>query len=301
MSGNNPVYSIQRTYIIKPVSKSENRILTCDERIDIPTIEPLLSVKPPLYEGEPLTVIPCIELAGAFLSYFDLTFETNEGVTVLPVRIAPAWQNPLENPYIDVRYVLVLPIGATGVKSCKLIDKATGKEVQHNFTFGIMPPPYNYDDALFGYFTFSMIGIVRDVQNKLEYLHLITTAPISATLNLPKGEGKQTNNIKEDVVFYNTEFNYNLSSEPTTHKPKITLSGGGRDHVYTLSLNKTKNAVSIDLLTGKLTVYDPNTGEIIQQFMLAIPYDGFNTLSFENFDDINTSYLEVVARGVRVK
>lgn len=148
MSENSIVYSIQRTYIIKLVSKSEKRILTCDERIDIPTIEPLPNVKLASHEEQPLTIAPCIELAGDSLEEFDLTFETNEGVTVLPIKI-----EPMQTPYRSFRYVLVLPQGATGVKSCKLIHKSTGKEVQHNFTFGIMPPPYNYDNALFGIMT----------------------------------------------------------------------------------------------------------------------------------------------------
>ena len=151
ISGSHLIYSIQRTYIIKPVFKPDSLILTCDQRIDIPAIEPLSSVKPAFYDDQPLTVIPCIELAGEFLSDFNMTFETNEGVTVLPIKIDSGQDDPLENPYAHFRYVLALPSGATGVRTCKLIQKATGKEVQHNFTFGIMPPPYNYDNALFGY------------------------------------------------------------------------------------------------------------------------------------------------------
>lgn len=145
----NMFYSVQRTYILKPVVKPKNDILTCDERIDIPTIEPLLTRA----DGDTETsiIIPCIELAGDNLDEFDLTFETNEGVTVLPIKI-----KPIENPYGRFRYVLVLPRGATGVKSCKLIHKATGNEAQHNFTFGIMPPPYNYDNALFSFMTSSI-------------------------------------------------------------------------------------------------------------------------------------------------
>ena len=148
------IYSVQRTYILTDVTRritprkpkyqgSEKRIITCGQRIDIPTIEPLLT-SPPGSTGTEI-IVPCIELAGDFLAEFDLTFETNEGVTVLPSKI-----DSMLNPYLHVRYVLVLPRGATGVKSCKLIHKATGKEVQHNFTFGIMHPPYNYDNALFG-------------------------------------------------------------------------------------------------------------------------------------------------------
>ena len=157
MSAERVVYSIQRTYIIKPVYKSGKHILTCDERIDIPTIEPLTEMETIVHQDEFSKIIPCIELAGEsaglyeFLSGLNLKFETNEGVTVLPVKISRGQEQPIENPYLTPRYVLVLPRGATGVKSCKITPKGDGEEVQHNLTFGIMPPPYNYDNALFGY------------------------------------------------------------------------------------------------------------------------------------------------------
>lgn len=145
--GSHLVYSIQRTYILTPVLTPKKAIVTCNQRIDIPTIEPLTrSMKRGAPQLPSFKIIPCIELAGDFLAKLDLTFETNEGVTVLPIKI-----DSTENPYTNYRYVLVLPRGATGVKSCRVIDKATGLEVQHNFTFGIMPPPYNYDNELFGY------------------------------------------------------------------------------------------------------------------------------------------------------
>lgn len=146
------LYSVQATYILNPVFKSGNDILTCDQRIDIPTIEPLL------INGD--FIVPCIELAGNFLAEFDLTFETNEGVTVLPVEIPKK-----ESPYGDFRYVLVLPRGATGVKSCKIIHKSAGFEIQHNFTFGIMPPPYNYDNAFFSFLSAKVYDIDKDVTN----------------------------------------------------------------------------------------------------------------------------------------
>lgn len=150
------IYSIQQTYNIKHVSKLEKRILTCEQRIDIPTFEELTDKKTVVYSDKFSKIIPCIELAGKNLGEFKLEFETNEGVTVLPVKIYPGTTNPLDNPYMSFRYVLVLPRGATGVKSCKIIHKSTKKEVQHNLTFGVMPPPYNYDNALFGFISYAV-------------------------------------------------------------------------------------------------------------------------------------------------
>ena len=175
MNNNLMVYSIQRTYILTSVLTQEKRIITCDERIDIPTIEPLTQGEVLVYQGRTMTVVPCIELAGEFLSEFDLTFETNEGVTVLPVEIKNGRDKDkqVNNPYLRSRFVLVLPRGATGVKSCKLIHKATGKEVQHNFTFGIMPPPYNYDNALFGCLSYranSNHEKIRELRDRVDAL-----------------------------------------------------------------------------------------------------------------------------------
>ena len=301
------IYSIQRTYILKSVFTPEKRILTCDQRIDIPTIEPLPNTEVLFLKGLQITVAPCIEIVGNFLDVFDLTFETNEGVTVLPIKIGSADRSPLENPYLHYRYVLVLPRGATGVKSCRLTNKRSGetvKEVQHNLTFGIMPPPYNYDNALFG--CLSAISIENyealiALDNTVSNLKLVAQTPTFDPVNLPKGAGKKTIAIEYGVLFYETEFNYPLSTETTTHKPKITLRGGGRDFVYTLSLIKTTNTVSIDLFTGTITVYDGVTGEIMQQFKLPIHNKNFETLSFEGFDDIDDSALRVVKKGAYVK
>lgn len=174
ISDNNLTYSIQRTYILKPVVMSGNGIITCDQRIDIPTIEPLSHMKPTVYPDVALTFVPCIELAGSFLAQLDLTFETNEGVTVLPIKLEPR-----HNPYTQFRYVLVLPRGTTGVKSCKIIHKATGFEVQHNFTFGIMPPPYNYDNALFCIISDKVVNIneyLTDLNEEVTNLNARVTA-----------------------------------------------------------------------------------------------------------------------------
>lgn len=165
ISDNNLIYSIQRTYIIKPVFNPDKLIFTCDERIDIPTIEPLTYVDPVVYQGHRPNVVPCIEITSTDMDLdgINLTFETNEGVTVLPVKIASGTQNPLENPYLDNRYVIVLPRGTTGIKTCKIIVPGLGGEFQHNFTFGIMSPPYNYDNALFGCISYRVLDINKRV------------------------------------------------------------------------------------------------------------------------------------------
>ena len=293
MSENSMVYSIQRTYILTHILTPEREIVTCNQRIDIPTIEPLSNVQPVSLEGQALTITPCIELAGEFLSEFNLTFETNEGVTVLPVVIFGGDIFNIENPYMHFRYVLVLPRGATGVKSCKLIHKATGKEVQHNLTFGIMPPPYNYDNALFGYSTSQMYTLYIGLINQINQLKLTSVVNQIDSKDLFKNQGEQKIDIDPHMLYFTTVFSYHQSSEETVHHPVIKVD----DKPYTLSLNKPSQAVVVDLLMGMITVYVSNTGEVMQQFKIPLSTQDFNTISFKNFDDINASILFVNVFG----
>ena len=301
MSEKGSLYSIQRTYIIKPVSKSEKRILTCDERIYIPTIEPLSNVKPVALDlGIDLSVIPCIELAGEFLSEFNLTFETNEGETVLPVVIPPGSQKPFGNPYMHFRYVLVLPRGATGVKSCKIIQKASGEEVQHNFTFGIMPPPYNYDNMLFGYSQFienALLGRMKEFERTLSKLKLVSKTAEFPRAQLPKANGEQSIRIAREHIYFTTVFSYPPTSEETVHHPVISVNDSKGKHSYTLALNRTSQTVLVDLIMSMITVYDSGTGEIMQQFKLPLTLDGINRLTFDHFDDIEGSALDIEIKG----
>lgn len=304
------VYSVQRTYILTDVTRSEKRIITCDQRIDIPTIEPL-NVQPALFNHETLTVIPCIELAGEFLSEFNLTFETNEGVTVLPVKIGMAHSNSIENPYMTPRFVLVLPRGATGVKSCKITLKGDGQEVQHNFTFGIMPPPYNYDNALFGCISHraqansdkidNLEDKVAALETKTDKLKIVTQQfKVSFPYkNLPKGSGKQTINIAKGMIEFGTNFIYSALSS-TVHSPKITVSDGITTKQYTLSLDRSVRVI-IDLLAATLTAYVTATGEIVQQRKIFETVGGYKTIDYEDFDDILGNELTVLIGGRSVE
>lgn len=299
MSENNLAYSIQQTYILTHVLTPEREIVTCNQRIDIPTIEPLTQMKSFVYQEQPGTVVPCIELAGEFLSEFDLTLETNEGVTVLPVKIQPGSDRSYDNPYTHFRYVLVLPRGATGVKSCKLIHKATGKEVQHNFTFGIMPPPYNYDNALFGVITSEVLEIEQEVENlkdRVDGLNLVTNSPYFPLKQLPKGAGRQTINIENGMLYFHTILNFlNISGDKTMNLI-ITLN----DKSYTLALSKGSEAVLVDLVAGGIFVYLPSTGEVLKELRFNPMTSAYKTISYEGFDDILLDKLQVTISGRKI-
>jgi hypothetical protein len=286
--------SVQGVY---PIRITDAGVLTCDDVIKVPL--GYVAKRQTVIDKRSYNVIPVVEMV---VPIGDLVFEviTNEGATVEPfstLKLPDA-----ANPYNGVRFYFVLPPGTTGIKD--VIFKPKYPSMRVALQFEVLPPPYNYDNALFGVITSAVSaldGRVGALESKTDNLKLVTKTPTFVHVELPKGAGKQTINIEDGVLFYHTSFSYPLSTEPTIHKPKITLHGAGRDQVYTLSLNKTTNTVSIDLFTGMITVYAGTAGEIMQQFKLALPYNGFETLSFEDFDDIDDSVLRVTQKGARVR
>lgn len=286
--------SVQGAY---PIRITDAGVLTCDDVIKVPL--GYVAKRQTVVDKGSYNIIPVVELA---IPVESLVFEiiTNEGATVEPFSTLKLPDEA--NPYNGVRVYFVLPPGTTGIKD--VIFKPKHPSMRAVLQFEVLPPPYNYDNALFGVITSvvsELDGRVDALESKTVQLRLTTKTPTFTHIELPKGEGKQTINIQNGVLFYQTSFSYPMSAEVTTHNPKITLHGGGRDLTYTLSLTKTTNTVSIDLLTGMIIVYAGVTGEILQQFKLAIPYDGFETLSFENFDDIDSAVLRLLLKGARVE
>lgn len=273
-SGNRLIYSIQRTYIIEPVFKPDKLIFTCDERIDIPTIEPLPNVQPVLYEGQPLTVIPCIELVGELLSEVNLTFETNEGETVLPIKIGSGRQYPSENPYLHSRYVLVLPRGTTGVKTCKIIESGIepeiGVKLQHNFTFGIMPPPYNYDNVLFGCLSYAVGVNSNTIEQINQDVDNLSTEFQKAMFLSARGEAKpsETYNIGQNGfirISGNPRFIRGTLQHRNTRPWRVDFyfSDHEEDTLKTRVYIPAGNSVLLlDLITGQLCVTTTNEEDV---------------------------------------
>lgn len=297
------LYSIQHSYLIKNVGTCEKPIIGCDAVIEIPVIAPLPQERT-IMDDYTFNVVPCIEILG--LQGIKFLFETNEGMTVMPIEIGSE-----DNPYTRDRTVFVLPCGTTGIKSCKTISAyGDGVGVQHSLTFGIMPPPYNYDNALFArtalevrtnkYNISDLDNRVGDLESKTDNLKIVTHA-LNASFpykELPKNSGKQTVNVEKGMLYFWAGFTYG-TSPATVHSPKITVSDGTIPHTYTLSLNKSV-FVTIDLLAATITAYVNSTGEIVQQLKIFNTVTGYKTIEFENFDDIvgETLTLFITGRGV---
>lgn len=286
--------SVQATYITNVTSAG---VLTCNDVIKIP-LGYAVRRQTAIDRGS-YNIIPVVEI-DIPLEFLVFEIITNEGVTVEPFSTSKL---PAEaNPYNNARVYFVLPSGTTGIKD--VIFKPKYPSVRVALQFGVMSPPYNYDNALFGVTTLVVSGLcdmVEDLETKTNNLRIVSHE-LNASFpykDLPKGSGKQTLNIDKDMLFFGTNFTY-LSTPPTVHSPKITVSDGITTKVYTLSLDKSVRVI-IDLLTATLTAYDVSTGEIVQQRKIFETVVGYKSIGYEDFDDILGDEITVLIGGRSVE
>ena len=145
--------SVQATY---PIRVTPEGVLTCDDVIKIPL--GYVSKKQTVINRGEYNIIPVVELA---IPIEFLVFEiiTNEGITVEPFSTSKL---PAEaNPYNNVRVYFVLPSGTTGIKD--VIFKPKFPSVRVALQFGVLPPPYNYDNALHGVTAYTVKELDRVV------------------------------------------------------------------------------------------------------------------------------------------
>lgn len=286
--------SVQGAY---PIRITDAGVLTCDDVIKVPlgcVAKRLTAIDKVSYN-----IIPVVELAIP-IEYLVFEIITNEGATVEPFSTLKLPDEA--NPYKGVRIYFVLPPGTTGIKD--VIFKPKHPSMRAVLQFEVLPPPYNYDNALFGVITSvvsELDGRVDDLETKTNNLRIVSHE-LNASFpykDLPKGSGKQTLNIDKDMLFFGTNFTY-LSVPPTVHSPKITVSDGITTKVYTLSLDKSVRVI-IDLLTATLTAYDTGTGEIVQQRKIFETVVGYKSIDYEDFDDILGDELTVLIGGRSVE
>jgi hypothetical protein len=262
ISDSNLIYSIQRTYIINIVPKLDTFALTCNQRIDVPVIEPLEGVEAVVYDL-PRTVIPCVELiiAGLSLEGLNLVFETNEGVTVLPVKIYSGRQQPWKNPYSYERWVLALPRGTTGIKSCKVPFGENGGTIQHDFTFGIMPPPYNYDNALFGFISYR----VRDNSNRITALEKVTShygyATQKAEHTIDFSDFGDAFTIAPDTRFLTFRVTNPLETSTSMNIVLTSKSDASNNVIATCQVAPGQNNVKVDLQVLAVFIENDHTNK----------------------------------------
>lgn len=286
--------SVQGAY---PIRITDAGVLTCDDVIKVPL--GCVAKRQTAIDKGSYNIIPVVELAIP-IEYLVFEIITNEGATVEPFSTLKLPDEA--NPYKGVRIYFVLPPGTTGIKD--VIFKPKHPSMRAVLQFEVLPPPYNYDNALFGVITSvvsELDGRVDDLETKTNNLRIVSHE-LNASFpykDLPKGSGKQTLNIDKDMLFFGTNFTY-LPVPSTVHSPKITVSDGITTKVYTLSLDKSVRVI-IDLLTATLTAYDTGTGEIVQQRKIFETVVGYKSIDYEDFDDILGDELTVLIGGRSVE
>ena len=135
--------SVQGAY---PIHITDAGVLTCDDVIKVPL--GYVAKRNTVIDKGSYNIIPVVELVIPIeLPVFEII--TNEGATVEPFSTLKL---PDEgNPYNGVRFYFVLPPGTTGIKD--VIFKPKHPSMRVALQFEVLPPPYNYDNALFGVIT----------------------------------------------------------------------------------------------------------------------------------------------------
>ena len=142
---NYSVYSIQTVYSLYEDADKEHRegapIIHCKNVIKIPIAEPVAQQ----IGIDTYTVIPCIAYVfanGVIYHPLKIFIETNEGVTVEPIRV----QAPLVQ--YNEAFLLTLPRGTTGIKKAYIRRRVGNRIIQNDLVFDIMEAPYNYENYL---------------------------------------------------------------------------------------------------------------------------------------------------------
>lgn len=155
--------SVQGAY---PIRITDAGVLTCDDVIKVPLGH--VAKRQTVIDKGIYNIIPVVELAIP-IEYLVFEIITNEGATVEPFS-TPKLPDEV-NPYNDVRIYFVLPPGTTGIKD--VIFKPKHPSMRAVLQFEVLPPPYNYDNALFGVITSAVSeldGRVAALESKRLYV-----------------------------------------------------------------------------------------------------------------------------------
>lgn len=141
---NYAVPSIQTVYTLYEDTDREHRegvpVIHCKNVIKIPIAEPVAQQ----IGIDTYTVIPYIAyvFGNGVIFPLKIFIETNEGVTVEPIRV----QRPLVQ--YNEAFLLTLPRGTTGIKKAYIKMRVGNRIIQNDLVFDIMEAPYNYENYL---------------------------------------------------------------------------------------------------------------------------------------------------------
>lgn len=148
--------SVQATYRLYVADSGS---ITCDEVINVP-LAYAVAKEVKMNKGS-YNIIPAVVL-DMYIPYFMMfTITTNEGITVEPLSMPSRFEEG--TPYNNQLQCFVLPRGTTGIKNVSIMSEQG--VVDSALEFGIMPPPYSYDNALFGVISSKISNIEEIIES----------------------------------------------------------------------------------------------------------------------------------------
>lgn len=155
--------SVQASYKLYYTSSG---VITCDSVIHIPLADILTLTN--RIDNKKHDIFPVVEIISPF-NDLKLNIITNEGVMIEPFTTQDLMSSA--NPFSSPRIYFVLPRGTTGVK--EVIANRANVTYKTALAFEIMPPPYTYEDGLFGVVA-NVIGVhcnkITDLQESFASL-----------------------------------------------------------------------------------------------------------------------------------
>lgn len=254
--------SVQASYKLYYASSG---VITCDSVIHIPLADILTLTN--RIDHKEYDILPVVEIIPPF-NNLKLNIITNEGVMVEPFT-TPALASV--NPFSTPRIYFVLPRGTTGIK--EVIANHANVTYKTALAFEIMPPPYIYEDSLFGVVA-NVIGVhynqITDLQksfttlanrvNALENKRLyVKQVPLKSYPGFFKifGTNDQNGILGWDITFTNTGNLLTLTSGnlASSTDNNIIINGAGiTGHTkLTLTYDKGSNLFNLYAITEDVT------------------------------------------------
>lgn len=250
--------SVQGAY---PIRITDAGVLTCDDVIKVPL--GFVAKRQTVIDKGSYNIIPVVELAIP-IEYLVFEIITNEGATVEPFSTLKLPDEA--NPYNGVRIYFVLPPGTTGIKD--VIFKPKYPSMRAVLQFEVLPPPYNYDNALFGVITSAVLeldGRVDALESKRLYVKQVPLKSYPGFFQI-FGTNDQNGILGWEFTFTNTGNMLTLTSgDLGSNASNIILNGVGIAESKKLTLTYDKGSSIFSLYD----ITEGETGAILSQRYLA--------------------------------
>lgn len=250
--------SVQGAY---PIRITDAGVLTCDDVIKVPL--GYVAKRQTVIDKGSYNIIPVVELAIP-IEYLVFEIITNEGATVEPFSTLKLPDEA--NPYNGVRIYFVLPPGTTGIKD--VIFKPKYPSMRAVLQFEVLPPPYNYDNALFGVITSAVSeldGRVDALESKRLYVKQVPLESYPGFFQI-FGTNDQNGILGWEFTFTNTGNMLTLTSGvPGSANSNVILNGVGIAESKKLTLTYDKGSSIFSLYD----ITEGVTGAILSQRYLA--------------------------------